>query len=54
MKFALPLILVASPAIAHHEALVLTALPGLMIWLAAIPAAGLAAWLKKRRRKMSG
>ena len=33
MKYALPLLFLAGPAFAHHEAIVATALPSMLPWL---------------------
>ena len=50
MRYALPLLFYAGPAFAHHEAMAVSVLPGLVVWLAAaIGPVGLAAWKRRRR-----
>lgn len=52
MRYAVPVILLASPAFAHHEVVAVSVLPGLVIWMSAIGMAGLAAWrLRRKGRK---
>ncbi len=48
---ALPLAFIASPALAHHEAVVVSFLPTMMIWAAAISVSGLAVWRRWKRRR---
>lgn len=50
MRYTLPLILMAGPAWAHHEAVVISVLPPLMIWIAAFAATGFATWRIRRRK----
>ena len=43
-------VVTAGPAFAHHEAVVVSFLPTLMIWAAAVAVGGLAAWRRWRSR----
>ncbi len=52
MRYAVPLVFAASPALAHHEVVVASVLPGLAIYLVAGCAggvAGLLGWYRKRK-----
>ena len=52
MRYALLLVFAATPALAHHEGVVLSVLPGLAVYLVAGVAAGLAGlkgWRRKRK-----
>ena len=49
MRYAPFLFFAAGPAFAHHEIVVVSVLPGLLVWLTAIGAVGLAAWKRRRR-----
>lgn len=50
IRLFLPLILLASPALAHHEVVAVSVLPGLVVWLTAIGAVGLTAWKQRKGR----
>lgn len=49
MRLALVIIFAASPAFAHHEALVVSVLPGLLVWLAPALAVCVAAWMRRSK-----
>ena len=49
MRLAWVFIFAASPAFAHHEAVVVSVLPGLLVWLAPAFAVVATAWLRRRK-----
>ena len=50
MRYALPLILLASPAAAHHEVVAVSLVPALASGLFVSVMAGLAYWRRWRKR----
>lgn len=51
MRYALPFLVLATPALAHHEAVTVALLPPLAIWAAAACGAGFGFWRAWRARK---
>lgn len=51
MRIAIALALMATPAMAHHEAVVASSLPALLPWIAVASAAAVGAWHRWLRRK---
>jgi len=51
MRYAVPFVLIGTPAFAHHEAVVVSVMPGVMVWLAALAAAGFSAWRWRQFRR---
>lgn len=48
---ALPLILLATPAVAHHESMVISVLPTVTLWVMGAGAAALVSWRRWKNRK---
>ena len=51
MRYALPLILCAGPAYAHHEVVVTSVLPGAVMGFMALSAAVATGWKIRRKRR---
>ncbi|GFE48310.1 hypothetical protein So717_00630 [Roseobacter cerasinus] len=51
MRYALPLMLLAGPALAHHETVAVSILPPLTIWVVAALGAGVGFWRAWRARR---
>lgn len=51
MRYALPLcLLIGTPALAHHEAMVVSMVPGMMLLAVTASGAAIAAWRRWRRK----
>ncbi|MEL6240878.1 MAG: hypothetical protein AAF088_02460 [Pseudomonadota bacterium] len=50
MRYASLLVVLAQPAHAHHEAVAISILPGLVVWLAPVAVALVTAWRRMARR----